>query len=73
MSSKIVSARITPLPRELGAPLPEVWVKLEDGSEKKLFDYYPDEISFNETDFVGLTEDDARTLKFGRDRSFLQS
>lgn len=72
MSNKIARARITPLPKQLGDPLPEVWVVLEDGSEKFLFTYYPDEISFVESDFIGLTEDEARTLKFGRDRSYLQ-
>jgi hypothetical protein len=75
MNSKIIAARITALPRQLGDhPLPEVWVTLEgNGKEKKLFTFYPDEISFKESDFVGLTEDEARTLKFQRDRSFLRS
>lgn len=69
----VVSARITPLPRRLGDPLPEVWVTLEDGSEEKLFEYYPDEISFSAQEFEGLTSEEARLLKFGRDRAFLQS
>lgn len=73
MSNKIVRARITPLPKQLGNPLPEVWVTLADGTEKMLFAYYPDEISFTESDFIGLTEDEPRTLKFGRDRSYLQT
>lgn len=70
---KIVTARITPLPKRLGDPLPEVWARFADSSEKMLFTYYPDEISFQESDFVGLTEDEARLFKFGRDRVFLQS
>jgi hypothetical protein len=73
MKTKIADARITALPRKLGDPLPEVWVRFEDQSEKMLFTYYPDEINFVESDFVGLTEDEARTLKFGRDRAYLQS
>lgn len=73
MSNKIVRARITPLPKQLGDPLPEVWVTLADGTEKMLFTYYPDEISFTESDFIGLTEDEASTLKFGRYRSYLQT
>lgn len=73
MSSEIATARITPLPKQLGDPLPEIWITLEDGTEKMLFTYYPDEISFTESDFIGLTEDEARTLKFGRDRSYLQT
>lgn len=73
MNSKIVSARITPLPQKIGDRLPEVWVTFEDGSEQMIFTYYPDEITFLESDFVGLTEEEARTLKFGRDRAYLQS
>lgn len=70
---RITKARITELPRIISDPLPEVWITLLDGTEKMLFTYYPDEISFLESDFVGLTEDEARLLKFGRDRAYLQS
>lgn len=73
MNNKIASAHITPLPRKIGDPLPEVWATFEDGSEKMIFTYVPDEISFLESDFVGLTEEEAHTLKFGRDRAHLQS
>lgn len=71
--NKIVKARITAIPKQLGDPLPEVWITLADGTEKMLFTYYPDEISFSQSDFVGLTEEEARLLKFGRDRAYLQS
>jgi len=71
--NKIISARITSIPKRVGDSLPEVWVKLGDGSESMLFTYYPDEISFLESDFLGLTEEEARLLKFGRDRAHLQS
>lgn len=71
--NKIVKARITELPKRIGDSLPEVWISLSDGTEKMLFTYYPDEISFSDSDFVGLTEDEARLLKFGRDRAYLQS
>jgi hypothetical protein len=69
----IVSARITPLPKRIGDPLPEVWATFSDGTEKMLFTYFPDEISFQEEDFLGLDEEEARLYKFGRDRSYLQS
>lgn len=72
-SNLVVSARITALPQRLGDPLPEVWVTCEDGSETKVFDFYPDEISFSGAEFVGLTIDECRLLKFGRDRAFLQN
>lgn len=70
---RIVKARITTLPKQLGDALPEVWVTLSDGTEKMLFTYYPDEISFSESYIIGLTEDEARLLKFGRDSAYLQS
>ena len=68
----VVSARITPLPTRLGDPLPEVWVTCEDGIETRVFDFYPDEIMFSDRDFVGLTVEECRLFKFGRDRAFLQ-
>jgi hypothetical protein len=70
---KIVSARITPISRSPFGPLPEVHVTLEDGSEVMLFDYYPDEISFSASEFVGLTEAQGRNLKFQKDVAFLRS
>lgn len=71
-SNLVVSARITPLPQRLGDPLPEVWVTCADGTETKVFDFYPDEIAFSGDEFVGLTVEECRLLKFGRDRAFLQ-
>ena len=68
----VVSARVTPVPQRLGDPLPEVWVTCEDGTETKVFDFYPDEITFSGDEFVGLTVEECRLLKFGRDRAFLQ-
>lgn len=70
---RIVKARLTPLPKQLGDPLPEVWVTLSDGTEKMLFAYYPDEITFTESELFGLAEEEGRLLKFGRDRAYLQS
>lgn len=70
---KITSARITNLPESMFDNLPEVHVTLEDGNEQLLFDYYPDEITFSENEFVGLTIDEARHLKFKKDQAYLQS
>lgn len=74
---KIISARITPLPRPLpegmSDSMPEVHVTLEDKKEQYLFQYYPDEISFTEKEFIGLTLDEARGLKFKKDKTYLQS
>jgi hypothetical protein len=73
LSPKITAARITDLPKHLGDPLPEVWATFDDGTEKMLFSYYPDELSFEAKDFIALTEEEGRLFKFGRDRAFLQS
>jgi hypothetical protein len=53
--------------------MPQVHVTLEDGVEQFLFEYYPDEISFREKEFVGLTIEEAIHLKFIKDKKFLQS
>lgn len=75
--SKIISARITPLPRPMPEgmfdSMPEVHVTTEDNREHYLFQYYPDEISFTEKEFVGLTLIDAKGLKFKKDKEYLQS
>lgn len=73
MRNEIVSARITSLPKTLGDPLPQVWATFRDGTEKMLFTYYPDEISFEAQDFIGLTEEEATLFKFGRDRAYLRA
>lgn len=64
-----------PRPMEQGMfdPMPEVKVQFNNGTEKTLFEFYPDEISFNESEFIGLTEESARRLKFEKDKSYIQS
>jgi hypothetical protein len=61
------------MPKSLFDPMPQVHITLEDGTEQFLFDYYPDEISFTPSEFVGLTITEAIRLKFNKDKSFLQS
>jgi hypothetical protein len=70
---KIISARITPLPKSFGDPLPVVWATLEDEHDERLFEYYPDEISFDPQEFIGLTIPEARALKTKKDVNFLRS
>jgi hypothetical protein len=54
-------------------PMPEVIVTFEDGSTKTLFSFYPDEVSFHESEFVGLTEQEARGLFHKKDVAYLQA
>jgi hypothetical protein len=74
---KIKHVIITPLPRPMPLgmfdPMPEVIATFENGSTKTLFSFYPDEISFKESEFTGLTEEDAHTLFQRKDRSYLRS
>ena len=70
---KIISAEITAQPKSLFDPMPKVIVTFEDGGVEELFDYYPDEISFTEKEFRGLTKEQAINLKFEKDKRYLQS
>ena len=70
---KIVSARITALRKKLFDPMREVYVTLAGASEQMLFTYYPDEISFWESEFIGLTLAEAEHLKFKKDVAYLRS
>lgn len=69
----ITNAVISPLPKQWGDPMPVVTVTLDDDSTVELFSYYPDELHFTPAEFIGLTIEQARALKFNKDRSFIQS
>lgn len=73
----IVKSTIGPYPRPMEQgmfdPMPEVKVQFDNGNEKTLFEFYPDEISFEESEFIGLTEESARRLKFEKDKRYIQS
>lgn len=51
----------------------EVNVTYDDDSSEILFDYYPDELSFSEREFVGLTRGSAMELFWYRDVTYLRS
>jgi hypothetical protein len=74
---KIISAIITamprPMPQGMFDPMPEVIATFEDGSTKSLFPFYPDEIMFQASEFIGLTEEQAMALRHRKDVSYLQS
>jgi hypothetical protein len=68
---KIISARITKMPTSLFSPMPNVFVTFENKEEILLFDYYPDEIEFKTSEFIGLTFSEALRLKTKKDKEFL--
>ena len=74
---KITSAFITPMPRPMPDgmfdPMPEVVATFDDGSSKTLFSFFPDEVSFRESEFVGLTEEEAHSLFQQKDTTYLRS
>jgi len=71
-NQKIISARITDLPQQMGDRMPEIVVTFEGGTEEEsLFEYYPDEISFEPDEFIGLTFKQACRLKFNKDIEYL--
>ncbi len=74
---KIINAIITPMPRPMPEgmfdPMPEIVATFEDGSTKNLFAFYPDEVSFQASEFVGLTEEEAHSLFQRKDTAYLRS
>jgi hypothetical protein len=53
--------------------MPTITVTFEDGKVKELFSFYPDEIYFSESEFIGLTEEEARALRHEKDIAYLRS
>lgn len=50
-----------------------VHAKFSDGSQKDVVHYYCDEIDFSESEFIGLTADQARELFHRKDIAYLRS
>lgn len=73
MSAKIVSVEIGPVPGELGDPPPTVHACFDDGTQRHLIRFYPDEITFTEDELIGLTEVQAHELHGQKDVHYLQS
>jgi hypothetical protein len=68
VATKIVWAEITngpgPLPRGVFEQAPRVIATLDDGSRVELFSFYAHERSFSAAEFVGLSVEEGRRLKF---------
>ena len=71
VARKIVSAEITdgpgPVPGGAFEQAPRVIATLDDGSRVELFSFYAHERSFDPAEFVGLTVEEGRNLKFALD------
>ena len=72
MLPKIKSVEIGPMPKKLGDPAPVVTATFDNGDVHKLFSFYPDELNFAPSEFVGLTEDEAMDLFIAKDAAFLR-
>jgi hypothetical protein len=70
---KVIKSRITEQPKGLFDPIPRVYVTLENGEELYLFSYYPDEISFTESEFIGLTIEECHSLYTKKDLNYLRT
>ena len=74
---KIINATITAMPRPMPEgmldPMPEVVATFEDGSTKSLFSFFPDEVSFQPSKFIGITEEEAHSLFQRKDTTYLRS
>lgn len=74
---KIIECTIGPYPRKMPEgmfdPMPKVKVKLDNGEEVMLFEFYPDELSFDESEFIGLNINEAKNLKFQKDLEYIKS
>jgi hypothetical protein len=73
ITSAIITAMPRPMPEGMFEPMPEVIATFEDGSTKSLFSFFPDEVSFQASEFTGLTEEEAHSLFQSKDTTYLRS
>jgi hypothetical protein len=69
----IATCKIGPYPKSFFDPMPKVAVTYNDGKEETLFTFYPDELSFDEREFIGLTRVQAMSLRHRKDVAYLPS
>jgi hypothetical protein len=69
----IVACKIGPYPKSFFDPMPAVNVTYSDGIGERLFTFYPDELSFSESEFIGKTRDQAMSLRHRKDVAYLRS
>ena len=74
MPRKIASCTIGPYPKGMfDMEMPKVKVTFDDGAVVELFEFFPDELRFHESEFIGKTEDEARALRHAKDVAYLRS
>jgi len=71
--ARITHVAISALPKSFADPMPTVRVTYDNATHEDLFTYYPDEISFTEEEFIGLTRDQAFALRHKKDVDYLRS
>ena len=49
---RIITTEFTAMPKGLFDPMPKVIATFDDGRVEELFEFYPDEISFNHAEFI---------------------
>jgi len=69
----IVQANISPIPKSIFDPIPQVEVVFDDGKTCVLFSYFPEEMSFTAEEFIGLTRAEAMWLYYQKDLTCQQS
>jgi hypothetical protein len=62
-----------PMPEGIFDKMPSVTVTLSNGESLTLFQYYPDEISFLESEFIGLTVTEANDLITKKDVKYIKT
>ena len=70
----ITACKIGPYPKSFfDLYMPAVNVTYSDGIGERLFMFYPDELSFSESEFIGLTREQAMSLRHRKDVAYLRS
>jgi hypothetical protein len=69
-AARIVTAFITH-PASFGDS--KVYAIFNDGTSREVFTYYNDELSFSESELVGLTAEEAQKLRTNKDIAYLRS
>jgi len=70
---KIIEVQIVGPNTEVGVYQAKIVATFDDKLEKTIINYYNDEIQFKSSELIGLTEEEARTLHFKKDKHYLQS